>query len=459
MKDFSITVLISKWLRTIGKYDIAKRLLRQKLSLQPASVAAFREYCINRMAVRDFSAIKEHCSLISQLPYASDSLKDEAAAFLTRSSLDDNADPHILSNLQNNFRRAAQNTVQFLNSGDTTASRETFKQAITLARIPDKAAVEWNKAFQSLINSESPSPVSVIKEPCTAVPKIVVSGMYWSGSGAIYDYLREFDQISAVDGELRLWKEGDFCLNALENQLADSVNLRKGLLRLLTVALAGISPVSNWQEELAVRYALSCSREDLEGEYARSCRLFIEDTLALVNGTSDASRKFISAASTFSDRLAGYWTNSSPNTVLLDNVVHIGAIKAIRLLGEARALCSFRDPRSNFVARWYENPRFHRDVDRFISYYRATRQSFDQTITDSPEIAACVTRVRFEDFIKSADYRDSIAVACGLDLKRRKKGLYFKPDASKKNILNYSVFPDQYAIRKIEKELDEYCVE
>jgi len=365
--------------------------------------------------------------------------------------------------LRNGFRKASALSTEQYRLGQSTASRFSFAQALSLSGAPEKAIPEWLAAFDAIAGTVAGDAenngVTTVVDTVLPVRKIVVSGMYWSGSGALYDYLREFRQISSVPGELRLWKEDGLCLNDLAHGFGDAHRFNDNLFRFLTLALAGNSPVANWREQLAVQYALATMRSDIHGRYARACRLFIEEAAMLARNQNSPHNSFIDVAARFSDRLAKYWAGNDASIVLFDNIVHIGGIEAISLLGNAIALCSFRDPRSNFVARWYENPRFHRDVGRYIEYYRDTRERFEAAMAGSAEFASRVRSIRFEDFILSETYRDELAVSCGLDLDQREKGRYLKPRASHRNVANYFDFPHQDLIRQIERELGVYCVE
>ena len=283
--------------------------------------------------------------------------------------------------------------------------------------------------------------------------------MYWSGSGALYDYLREYDEVDPVPGELRLWKEGGFCLSALARDFGDPERFRPALLAFLAKALCGIAPIGAWREVLASRFALAALRCDGDGGYAESCRRFAEEAARLSGAGPGGAAAFEGACSRLSESLVRRWSGYRGGFALLDNAIHIADVGALRLLGDATALCSFRDPRSNFAARWRENPRFHRDAGRFIEYYRATARSFDAALAASPALAARVRRVSFERFILSEEYRDSLARDCGLDPEARRRGSHFKPDASRRNVLNYLDFPDPEAIRRIERELGEYCLD
>ncbi len=449
-------VIFAKILRKIGYSEAAASLLIWSLKRRPDSISIFREYCLNRMTVRDFTGVIDRCEAVTIMPNAEDALKDAASFFLTRASLKNKPNLSVLKSLQNSFQKASSHSKELQEAGEDKEASKVFGKGLNLAGIPNAAIFEWETAFGLLGKNMAlgDTPLKSAGEDSKPISKLAVSGMYWSGSGAVYAYLNEFDQVSAVPGELRLWKEGNFSLNSLSQKIKKQVEFRKGLQHFLFTALTGTGAVSNWQEQMAVDYALKAAREDLNGSYAKVCRIFIEEALSVSN-----KDEFTKTAANFSDSLARIWGAGDNRIVLFDNIIHIGGIEATALFGDAKIICVFRDPRSNFTARWYENPRFHRDVERFITYYRDTVQSFDKEVSRNPAEYRNVLRVSFEQFVHSEEYRNTIADFCGLDLKRRKDGKFFRPLKSKKNTTNYKSFPDQAVIRKIEKELGAYCID
>ena len=451
-------VFIAKLLRKSGKTELSLWVLISGMRLMPGSVPLFREYFINRMATRDFDAIINMCTLLSRKNANTESMKNLATKFLARASLENDVPAEIFLSLRNKYRTTTSECLALLSGGGISEARKSFVEVLRLAGIPDAAKDSWGLAFDSFLpttDSGSNDTSNLQSDP--SVSKLVVSGMYWSGSGAIYDYLREFDQVAAIPGELRLWKEGDFCLNSLASRLKNGCEFQQALQRFLTIAVLGTGPVYNWQEEMAADYGLRAARNDTDGRYAQACRRFLESVHSLDSKKSCAENAFAECATQLTDDLTRMWGGTGKDLILYDNIVHIGNIEAVRFLGDATVFCAIRDPRSNFVARWYENPRFHRDVNRYISYYRNTLKHFELILSIYSEVSSKVKKVSFEHFIASEEYRDELAITCGLDLARRKKGRYFKPKLSGKNIINYQTFPDQGAIRKIEVELGQYC--
>lgn len=451
-------VIIAKLLRKSGKADLSLWVLLSGMKVMPDSVPLFREYFINRMAARDFDAIIKMCSTLSRRSTNTEAMKNLATKFLARASFEDDAPAEIYVRLRNKYRTTTAECLASLSGDNISGARKLFLDVLRLAGIPDTAKDSWCFAFDSFLPTAKYGSIDSAKSQNNpSVSKLVVSGMYWSGSGAIYDYLREFDQVAAVPGELRLWKEGDFCLNSLASRLTDVDGFQQALQRFLAIALLGTGPIYNWQEEMAADYGLRAARSDVDGRYAQVCRKYFQAVCGNGSGFSISESLFTESSIQLTDGLARIWGGSDKDFVLFDNIVHLGSIETVRFLGDATVFCAIRDPRSNFVARWYENPRFHRDVDLFIEYYRDTLNHFRRTLSASAGISAKVKKVSFEQFIASKEYRDELALSCGLDLDRRKKGRHFQPKLSGKNIMNYHAFPDQGAIRKIEAELGQYC--
>jgi len=222
-------------------------------------------------------------------------------------------------------------------------------------------------------------------------------------------------------------------------------------------ALTGIGPVYTWQEEMAVSQGLQNLRKDTDGSYATLCFQFFHKICR--RPVALHMDEFRLEAGKFAAGLTKLLGGKDAEYAVFDNIIHIGGIEAAHLLGKVRVFCAFRDPRSNFVARWYENPRFHRDVHRYIEYYRNTRTRFEQALTQDVELASKVCKVGFEQFILSKEYRESLALGCGLDLSRHKAGSHFKPESSIRNVFNYQSFPGKTELALIERELGDYCVE
>lgn len=454
-------VLFAKALKLLGAKRLARAWLRVSVNAFPRSAAVFDTYCSERMGARDFTAISGRCALVADDGGAGNALREAASSWLTRASLEDDPPADILERLRPEFRRLGALALEGVAGSRPTEARVLFGKALKAARAPSAALGGWEEAFTALYRQEPlPERADAGDSLYRPKPKIVVSGMYWSGSGALYAYFSEFEDIAPVPGELRLWKEGNSSLQALARALRTGSGYAETLARCLVLSMAGVAPVHAWADMLASRCALDALRSDREGLYVVACRDFVESVAGLCRMPVDEGLAALEkAAGLLTDRLAGLWATRSGSIALFDNIVHLGEIRAARLLGDATVLCAVRDPRSNFVARWNENPRFHRDVDRYIKYYRDTRRAFERQLAMDRRLASMLHTVSFERFVSCESYRDRLAQELGLDLARRKAGSRFRQERSAPNALNYRGFPYQDALVRIERALPEYCVD
>ena len=140
-------VVLAKILRKAGRPEPAAALLKWVLKHRPGTISAFREYCINRMTVRNFSAVIDRCKAVVTMSNAEDALKDVASFFLTRASLKDNTQPALLLPLRNSFRKAAALSLELLEAGRIGVALDAFKESLILAGIPEVTVSEWSAAF------------------------------------------------------------------------------------------------------------------------------------------------------------------------------------------------------------------------------------------------------------------------------------------------------------------------
>ena len=328
-----------------------------------------------------------------------------------------------------------------------------------------KAQILWLDSFERLAcfsgskNSGVSEKITLSKEEEFSAEKILVSGMLWSGSGALYDFFREFDGVRALKNEQRLWKGKPFGLNSLANYLVNKDEYKKALLSFFTIALTGMKTPGNWQETLASEIASGFLKDDFCGQYAEAGNYLIRKLIVMFNDGNSDYDDFINAASVFTDRMLTGVMGAGSGPVLIDNPVHAGNIEAFNLFNNAVLFCVFRDPRSNYVSRYYENPRFNRDPEGFVEYYRKTMTRFEERLKNRVRNPEKVIKVQFEEFILSEDYRRCLAEKAGLNLTAQKSGKYFKPHISAKNVFNYRKFYDQDIIKTIADRLNEYCLE
>lgn len=297
------------------------------------------------------------------------------------------------------------------------------------------------------------------------VKKVMVSGLGWSGSGAVYDYLREFDGVVAIPGETP-YIEGQSSLQEIYASLNDDRKLAERTLDFFFHALLGHGHFRYENDFKLFKQARAKLSSGENEKYLISLEGWCALATAVCAADGQARRDLFSA-------LADYTINEFSigrdmplgKVALLDNVVHIvNADACIPFLRDTTLLCVFRDPRSNYVALVREAPYFGKSADSYVDERKrrlprcALAAETAATLADRRDDRA-VKIIKFEEFVLSDSFRMALAVDLGLDPKSQRRFSHFKPWESMRNVELHQEHPDQDEIELIAAELGEYCVE
>lgn len=286
--------------------------------------------------------------------------------------------------------------------------------------------------------------------------RIMVSGMGWSGSGAVYAYLSEFNSVVPVEAEFQ-HLSGVVSLRTLREAAPEFKTYRTELLRFFGLTLFGFARFSDYQEYRSLNLANSYTLSNEGIRYARAINRTCRALAGAHDGKSLDLGAFSRAAEQLLDGIPG--APESPGAIpMYDNVVKIYRMEEIDYIRGATLLCTFRDPRSTYVALYNEKVKFRPDVKSFIKSYRAKRERSAAAHERVAEKGRVIT-VQFEEFVSSEEYREAVAKDLGLSPTEQEKHAHFEPWVSIKNVRNFESFSDQRAIRRIEKELSEYLWE
>lgn len=285
---------------------------------------------------------------------------------------------------------------------------------------------------------------------------VIVSGMGWSGSGAVYASLREYHAVRAVRAEFQ-HLSGVASLRSVRQAAlnGDSDAVRDELFRLFGLSLFGFGEYSDYQEYrslvLANRLTVGSDRDG----YASGIQHVVESLISGVHGNNDSP--WNDAAEFLLQAVGGVSRQEirDGSLVMFDNIIKTYRMTEIDHLEYGVLITIVRDPRSTYVALYNESVKFRPDVDAFIRSYRAKRQRTDREY-EKVVHSDRVVQVQFEDFVTSEEYRRVMVQRLGLAPDDRDVHTYFRPWESARNTRNFVDFPDQSAIRAIEKALPEY---
>lgn len=293
------------------------------------------------------------------------------------------------------------------------------------------------------------------------IQKIVVSGMGWSGSSAIYDYLKEFNNVVAIKGEFP-HIEKSRSLKKIKEAITNNHSLKSSILEFFYYALLGHANICDRTDIAFKNYAEKAIKHFGEEEYISRVRNWCFCASDLLSAPDCEKIDRLKYLSTFTINNFCLIPSVEDGCIaLLDNVVHIGNVECIEFLEHTSLICSFRDPRSNYAALKIENPHFNKDVKSFI---RTRRNNTEKHISHLQNLISDrgydnIYPLRFEEFVLNERLRDHISKMLGLNLDDRVKYMHFKPWESYRNTVLHQEYHNQEEIRLIEQELPEYCVE
>ncbi len=296
------------------------------------------------------------------------------------------------------------------------------------------------------------------------VNKILVSGMGKSGSGALLHFFNEFDGVVTPGPSELGWFSTDHGFTVLRRGCLNENDFIHSLVDFYWVSLFGYIRYADNNELKASRNAMRYLFDD-DGDYAVAVNSFVKDCAEILN-LPDYEREelFDGSVARFMNGILRKELSYSGGGrfVLLNNLITVDNVRAVRMLSDFHMFCSFRDPRSQYVAivreaagRWKGDGEI--SVDSFIDEYRSTREAFDRNLKSLGDLGKGIHSVQFERFVLDRDYRFWLAERAGLDEFVHNENAFFRPEESAANIVNYNNFEDSGAINRIGVELSEYC--
>ena len=350
---------------------------------------------------------------------------------------------------------ASEKSFYYLKKKQLNNAVNNFSSALDSLSVTEYNKKIWDDTFlilsQYYLNNNLPENTNDFSYK--KINKILVSGMGWSGSGAVYDYLSEFEEISGINSELSFISHGT-SLYKIEKHIHKS-QFKETLLDFFKYTLySNVVP-------LKTSHAKSISNNiffsgDKDGNYSNAVNILIKELISFNSNNKNKRNIFYKLTSKFVDNIFSSSLTGNKKYLLLNNVIKIQKIDAIKYLNNYKIFCTFRDPRSTYISQYYENKKLF-NIDDFVKKYKQARKNYKNKIKKYHNHD--IYEIQFEDFVMNEKYRAEIAKTIGLNIENKLEKSKFNPDESQKNVFNYKDFRDQNAIKKIEKKLSEYLWE
>ncbi len=349
----------------------------------------------------------------------------------------------------------AEQAYDLIGTGQPDEAKAKFAEALDTSGL-NASKAEWTEAFSALCNLSAPhTDAEPLRQYSPALQKIMVAGTGWSGSGALYDFFREFEAVEPVHGEFR---------HIEHSEGLHGIKRKRPLVPHATAFFAkiasGLATYDNKSGYIPVQSARWCALKD-QPTYAAATATFLRAYGAFVHHDRKDPSSLHAATNALIDAVIGAIMGRKPEhekTFLLDNVIHCQNVALSEYLENFHYFAVFRDPRAQFAANMAENPNFHGDVQRFIKSYRDYRLKFERQRGTTSLRGGEITVVQFEEFVLSEDYRMALAglLNIGPHLLKHK---YFDPDVSGRNVRLHDAYADKAALRQIEEALPEFLWE
>lgn len=292
-------------------------------------------------------------------------------------------------------------------------------------------------------------------------PRVVlVGGLNWSGSSAVFDYLREYDDAVAVETEIPHLSRGRFNLGQIWKARKHADRLRLSSIEFLFRYLLGFSKV---REAMDYRIHKFARRNLLSRpcDYSRSvieCAVVI-CALSSQSATANTDILIRTLASIVLRKIVTSELIEDNQVLVLNN-----AVKAVNLaqalpLTHATAFSVFRDPRDSYVAQIQEKHNLGIPVDTWVDgalrRYGISQRTVAEAELDSDEKR--IIKVQFEEFVTSETERFRVRELAGLKTSSwSHESKFFNAESSLPNVGLFRTYGDKSSISKIESLMPNY---
>lgn len=459
----AIYVMLSMSYRSQNKLENAENIIHTGLSAYPDNVMMEEELAEIAYAKKDW---QQAARMFADICKKSEENTPPRLFDRLKNSLDQTTDKEnrikIWKSTCSRRGQKAELSCSKLIEGNYKESLEIFTSLLEEVFADDKTRRLWIDSFLCLhdfIKKVNLPPTYKKKASKKSLPykKVIVSGMGWSGSGAIYDYFREFSSVYPISGELK-FIQADPGLHSLWRKSGNVDLFTKELLSFFYLCLMGFGASRDWDSANAAFFARSMSLSRKKLLYARGINMFCKEARKCFVDNFFDTTTFKKMATSILDTVAYCNGADKRKTVLFDNIIHTWRIPAIDFLDSTHVFCTFRDPRSNYTALLRESPFLTNTVERYVQTYKKYRIKFDN-LYNSLNNKKSVSTVQFEKFVLSEKYRYQLAESIGLDYSTQNIHSFFQPWVSEKNVFLHEGYENQDEIRTIEKALPEYCID
>ncbi len=296
--------------------------------------------------------------------------------------------------------------------------------------------------------------------------KIIVAGIGYSGSSAVYDYLREFEQVFLLDREKPILENKSIGFLGLINKFENRQLNLKDIILFYFINIICCIEIFDSSYYKQIRFNLREIRvtknKNAYFELLLSCSVILCNLAIEIQSKHPSDCKIFSLLKQLGNSIVDMSFVDLPEnfTPISRSLFHINNIKILNYIDNITFIPVLRDPRSRFVAYKYDN---YNDikVDRYIDESETCYQNYTSellNISHNNTSKNIIHPVHFEDFVIYEKYRIDVLNTIGINVTQHvNQGKFFIRDASLKNVYSFKDYKNQEDIKKIESRLGKYC--
>lgn len=307
---------------------------------------------------------------------------------------------------------------------------------------------------------------SIRKRRLTLARKIIAAGYYYSGSGALLDFVADHEGAMSWprEGEVRFinlpWGVKQFYEDVASHGVLEPQAIVRLYLHLFGKMPADAFPPG--ETARLARIANRTNRQAIRSDLGKAHTYAAKEAISALAGMvgHDAAAVLPVLAKLFQRYDSELRRLSGASVVAYDRAIPPYDMGRVALLGKNAVIVAVhRDPRSQFVDITHARAERNQSVmsaEKFIRLIRSRRKRARSCLLRHPEqFDDTVALIAFEELVTSDALREKLRGLLGLEevpyLPAR-----MLPEVSQKNMSNYERHPDQGAIREIEQALPEY---
>jgi len=306
---------------------------------------------------------------------------------------------------------------------------------------------------------------ATLLEPCipgnAGVRKVFICGFGWSGSGAVYDDVRDAVGFAEFEGA----GNGSAILNEDSDTEATFIQTTAGLGEwwasakrqgripwhrawdMLCLHVLGLSGIGYDNHKCCAAAENNLRRFGMR--YVRPFRRFLEDVLRLRQSPEPGGlQAALSEAAESLCRMLVEATGASE--VLFNNAVFGREVEMLEIFGNCRAVVVFRDPADVYADRVAKDRNHWRNPGQLAELYcRSLARYLDYRERQGAGIRDRIREVPFERFVPDTAFREQVRDWLLQAVDERGCGRFFDPSVSARNIGIHQGMLDRSGRRQI----------